>query len=111
MADTAEKEKVIDATELSVEEIPQTPEIPPEIERAGVTTTQSQFTAQVSDDQGQPLIQNSQSNVTITLPADHDRLTKLSKGSVSDAITWMSAYFLRMIKKAIHFGWKVVVKN
>ncbi len=111
MADTVEKEKIVDATEQGVEEIPQTPEIPPEIERVGVTPTQSQFTAQVSDDQGNPLLQTSQSNVTITLPTDHESLEKLSKGSISDALTWMSAYFLRMIKKAVHFGWKVVVKN
>ncbi|MBI2103619.1 hypothetical protein HYT59_01300 [Candidatus Woesebacteria bacterium] len=105
-----EQEKVSEG-KLSVTERPESPAIPEHIEKGGVSPRATQFTAQVSDDKGQPLIQTPASSVTITLPADEEKLKTLSKGSVADAITWFARFWLRMIKKAAYLGWKVVKKS
>jgi len=77
-----------------------------------VTPVPVQFKKQVTGDKGQPLIQNSAAQtVTITLPSDRSQLATLAKGSVGDSLTWFAAFWLRMIKKAIHFGWRMVSKN
>lgn len=73
-----------------------------------ISAVPSQFTKQVSDS-GKPLIQTpATSQVTVKLPADSPTLTNLSKGSVENAITWFANFWLRMIKKALYFGWKIV---
>ena len=88
-------------------------EIPVTVENKGVvnpvTAIPSQFTAQVTDDKGQPLIQptNGQS-VTITLPADPQQLSATSKGNPDEAVSWFAAFWLRMFKKAVYFGWRVI---
>jgi len=83
---------------------------PLEIERKEVVTpVPTQFTKKVKSDSGQPLIQSSAtSQITITLPAHQTQLELLAKGSVSDSITWFAAFWLRMIKKALHFGWQIL---
>ncbi|QQG47578.1 MAG: hypothetical protein HY044_00605 [Candidatus Woesebacteria bacterium] len=90
----------------------ETPEIPEHIEKLGVSATQSQMPVSiVTDNQGQPVIQQ-QSNasvVTITLPHDSTQLTNASKGSVSDSSTWSAFFWLRMFKIAILKGWRVLV--
>lgn len=93
-------------------EIPHTPEIPPEIEKGlGVKPVPSNFTAQVKQS-GQNLITTPQNQaVTITLPTDPQTLTTQSKGPITDAVTWFSVFWWRMIKKALHFGWKIVQKK
>lgn len=79
------------------------------IEKKEVATpTPTIFKSQVSDDKGQPLITSSLAKpITITLPADDSRLGVLVKGSVDDSLTWFAAFWLRLIKKAVHFGWQV----
>jgi len=93
-------------------EIPHTPEIPPEIEKGiGVKPVASNFTAQVKQ-RGQNLITTPQNqNVTITLPADPQTLGTQAKGPITEAVTWFSVYWWRMIKKALHFGWKILRKS
>ena len=72
----------------------------------------TQFTKQVSDDNGKPLIQTPEDReIKIELPASPDRLKKVSKGSTSDSLTWFAAFWVRIFKKAIHFNWKVFQKN
>lgn len=69
------------------------------------------FKSQVVSDSGQPLIQTPPAQViTIQPPYTQTTLTSQAKGSKSFSLTWLSAFWLRMIKKAIHFGWKVVGK-
>lgn len=71
----------------------------------------TQFKAQTKSDKGQPLIQNSAvKSISITLPKNQLELIELSKGSISDSITWFGAFWLRMIKKAVHFGWQLFQK-
>lgn len=72
----------------------------------------TQFKAQVKSDKGQSLVQNTAGKtVSITLPKNQLELAQLSKGSISDSITWFAAFWLRMIKKAIHFGWQLFQKQ
>jgi len=75
-----------------------------------ITPTPTNFTAQVTDDAGNPLIQTPQtSGPSIQIPADPAQLTAASQGSPDDSIAWFATYWIRMIKKAIHFGWNVLM--
>jgi hypothetical protein len=95
-----------------VKEVPDTPEVPSDFEQHGVTARPTQVTAQVSDDAGTPLIQAPATQVvTITIPTTQQQLSDWSQGSPSDSLTWFAMFWLRMIKKAVHFGWKVITKG
>jgi hypothetical protein len=103
-------------------EIPR-PEAPPIQERPeefpetiqqiqGVKIVQKNFKAQVSGRAGTPIVQTPPPQViTVQPPYDQATLAKQSKGSVSSSFTWLAAFWLRIIKKALHFGWKVVGKD
>jgi hypothetical protein len=70
-----------------------------------------QFRRQVISDKGQPLIATpATTSVTVTIPQTPTVLAALAKGSVSDSVTWFAAFWLRMIKKAVHFGWQLFQK-
>jgi hypothetical protein len=91
-----------------VKEVPETPEIPSHLEQQGVAVRPAQVTAQVSD-QGKPLMQSPATQiVTITIPTTQQQLADWSKGSPGDSLTWFALYWLRMVKKAVHFGWKII---
>jgi len=88
-------------------------EIPVTVENKGVvnpvTVIPSQFTAQVKDDKGRPLIQTpAREEVTIEIPRTKEDLTALSKGTPDEAISWFAAAWLRVFKKAVYFGWRVI---
>lgn len=98
----------IEKPKMEVREIPETPEIPPEVERSGVNVRPKSF-SQVKDDGGKPLTAPpAPVVVTINPPADTTTLIKQSKGSVSNSLTWLAMFWLRIIKKARHFGWKII---
>lgn len=83
---------------------------PLNIERKEVVTpVATQFTAQVSDNSGQPVITAVPSAVSVTVPAVDETLTLWKKGKVTDSLTWLGYFGMRMVKKALHFGWNVVV--
>ncbi|OGM05989.1 hypothetical protein A2125_02515 [Candidatus Woesebacteria bacterium GWB1_43_5] len=109
MVAIAEQEK-FPSKGLGVEQIPDSPVVPQHLEKGGVSPRLTTFIAQVNDKSGKPLIQTPQSPVVVTLPTDEEKLTSLSKGSIAEAITWLARFWLRMIKKAAYFGWRVVVK-
>jgi hypothetical protein len=108
--------------------MPATPEIPrPEVpqitehqeefivpetlqQSTGVQAVQKNFNPQqVKDDHGQPLIQTPPTQVvTIQPPTDDTTLTTWSKGSIDSTRTWLGAFWIRIIKKALFFGWKVL---
>lgn len=102
-------------------EIPK-PEMPEVSERAeqfivpeqlqqttGIKVVQKTFTAQVKGDKGQPLIAATPAQViNVTPPAGQTTLLSWSKGPISSSITWLGMFWLRIIKKAVFFGWKVV---
>lgn len=103
--------------EIQRPEVPQVQEInkeaefivPETLKSSGVQVVQKTFKAQVKNDKGQPVIQVPPTQViTVTPPADDATLTTWSKGSVSSSLTWLGAFWIRVVKKALHFGWKVV---
>jgi hypothetical protein len=110
MAASPERETISPAPEGVVE---RPTEIPPDVERVtGVRRKPSDFTAQVTDDNGKQLIKSpATQTVTVKLPATQDKLSEWAKGSASDALTWFANFWLRIIKKAAHFGWKVVTRG
>lgn len=86
--------------------------VPETVQSSGVKVVQKTFKTQVSDDSGQPLIQTPPTQViTVTPPADDTTLTAWSKGDTTSAKTWWAKFWLRVIKKAMHFGWKLVGKE
>src|SRR4030042_3062462 len=92
-----------------IQEIPDTPEILPEIEKGGVIKKQDDFSAQVTDDKGRPLIQTPQTqSVTVQIPANQSQLDTWAKGSPDNALTWFAVFWIRIIKKALHFGWRMI---
>lgn len=97
--------------ESDVTEIPETAS-PLTIEKKEVlTSVPSQFTAKVSNG-GRPLVQTpANQNVTVQLPSDAATLKGLAGGSPQNAITWFAAFWLRMLKKALYFGWKVLYRR
>ena len=105
---TPEQEKPVKVPP-EIQEIPTSPEIPPEIERGGVNKQQDDFTAQVRDDSGQQLIQTPKTKaVTVQIPATQAQLDNWTKGPIEDALTWFAVFWVRIIKKAIHFGWRMI---
>lgn len=96
-----------------VTEHPETPEIPEHIESVtGVRVVPTAVTAQVQDSQGNNLINTpANSQAKITIPQTQATLTAWSKGDIGSAVTWWGRFWLRMIKKAIHFGWGVQSKE
>lgn len=76
-----------------------------------ITPTTTVFKAQVKDDSGKPLIETPENKeITIEIPMDGITLGTYAKGSSEDSITWFSAFWLRIVKKALNFGWKVTKK-
>lgn len=110
--------------------MPATPEIPrPEIpqvterqeefvvpetlqQNTGIQVVQKNFKAQVKDDAGKPIIETPPEKVVeVTLPTDTETLGTWVKGSADSSQTWLGAFWLRVIKKAIYFGWKIIGKE
>jgi len=79
------------------------------IERKEVATpVPITFQKQVKSDSGKPLIVvPGQAKIKISIPKPQAELEALAKGSISDSITWFGAFWIRMIKKAFHFGWEL----
>jgi len=74
-----------------------------------VTPIPSQFKAQVMDDSGNPLIQTPPASViTVSVPTEDSQLLAWSKGSTDESLTWFGVFWQRVIKRALHFGWRVV---
>jgi hypothetical protein len=83
--------------------------VPETLLKTGMQPVQKTFKAQVNDGKGKPIIQTPPTQViTVTPPADDTTLTSWSKGSVSSSLTWLGAFWIRVIKKALHFGWKIL---
>lgn len=78
-----------------------------------VTPIPISFQKQAKTDSGKPLIEVSGQGgkIKITIPKPQTELETLSKGSISDSITWFAAFWLRMIKKAIYYGCNIFIKS
>ncbi len=83
--------------------------VPETIASTGVKVVQKTFKAQVSDDKGNPVIQTPPTTViSVTPPADPATLTTWSKGDAVSPLTWLGVFWLRILKKAAHFGWTIL---
>ena len=79
------------------------------LKQAGAQIVQKTFKAQVRDDKGSPIIQTPPAQViTVSPPSDQVALTQQSKGDISLSLTWLATFWLRIIKKASHFGWRII---
>ena len=112
MPDTPERVAEVVPKPESVIERPEQMVVPERIQDIAKPTS-TQMTSQVTDDAGQPLTQSSDDTQTptIQIPADPQQLSDLTKGLPTDAVTWFATFWVRMLKKALHFGWKIVKKE
>jgi hypothetical protein len=79
-----------------------------DLKKAGAQVVQKNFTAQVKSDKGAPLIQIPPTQViTVAPPAQRPTLISWAKGPITSSLTWLGAFWLRILKKALHFGWSV----
>ena len=82
--------------------------VPEKLVDTGIEATEKAFTATVKDKKGQNLIQTpATKQVTVQLPSDQPTLTTQAKGSTTSSATWFASFWLRMVKRALHFGWKI----
>ena len=83
-------------------------ELPSHLEDTGIKSVETAVKARVKD-KGQNLIQTSATKkINITLPAGQATMATWAKGNPEDSLTGFGIYWLRRIKKAIHFGWKII---
>ena len=85
-------------------------ELPPHLspEETGMRAAETAFKARVKD-KGKHLIQTpATKKITIKLPTGQTTVSTWAKGKTVNSLTWLGAYWLRMIKKATHFGWKII---
>lgn len=83
-----------------------------EPQSTGGQVVQKNFKTQVNDPIVQPQAQTTPPPVvTIQPPADNPTLEGWSKGSVSSSQTWLGAFWIRIVKKALLFGWRILGKG
>ena len=105
--------------EIQKPEIPQVREtqeefiVPETLQQStGVQVVQKNFRPQVKDDHGQPFIQTPPTQVvTVQPPADGTTLVSWSRGSTTSSQTWLGMFWIRIIKKAIALGWRIIGKE
>lgn len=86
--------------------------VPETLSGSGIKVVQKTFKAQVQDDQGKPVISTPPTQViSVTPPADDNTLVTWSQGDIESSLTWLAIFWLRIIKKAKHFGWKIIGKQ
>ncbi len=74
-----------------------------------VKKTPTQVTAQVTDDDDQDLIHTPETKeIAIEIPGNQASFEQQAQGSVTESTTWFAAFWVRMIKKARHFGWRIM---
>jgi hypothetical protein len=79
------------------------------LQATGIKVVQKNFNAQVKSDKGVPMIQTPPAQViNVSPPANQTTLTGWSKGPITASISWLGMFWLRIIKKAVFFGWKIV---
>lgn len=110
MEERKEQQPQAQLVEQVVKEIPEAPEVTGEIAKLAKPTP-TQFTAKITDPKtGKPLVTSpATQSVTISIPASSTQLLNWAKGSPKESLTWFANFWLRLIKKALHFGWRVVM--
>lgn len=76
-----------------------------------VTPVPTQFKAQVTDDKGNNIISTPETIKADIIIPEINRETlelKVKNGNIEESSIWSAAYWLRLFKKSIYFGWKVL---
>lgn len=82
------------------------------LQNTGVTAVQKTFKSQVVNDKGNAFVQTPPTTViTISPPSDSITLGTQAKGDTTNSLTWFAMFWLRILKKALHFGWRIVSGN
>ncbi len=82
------------------------------LQKTGVQPVVKTFKAQIKNDKGVPLIQTPPTQIiTVAPPATQAVLTSWSKGPITSSISWLGMFWIRIIKKALHFGWQIIGKE
>ena len=88
---------------------PEEVEVSPQLANMGIRAVEREFKTPVTNDRGQPLVTSpATQKISIQLPATQGQLLAWAKGPVSDSLTWFAAFWLRMLKKAVYFGWNLI---
>jgi len=96
--------------EDGIRTVPETVSLPPQIEKAGVISTPTTPAPVTDDSTGQVVADSHPSGQqnAITLPDDPDTARVMAKSSPSEAKRGRGMFILRQIKKAFHFGRKII---
>ena len=86
-----------ESPELEVKAVPEEIKLPKHLSEA--QATEVAFKANVKGDDGSVLTQPSGSGATFNPPANTKTLISWAKGPIEAALTWLGAFWLRMIKK------------
>lgn len=84
-------------------------EVPKDLEDTGIKAVETAFKARVKDGRKNLTQSPATTQVTIKIPKTKAVLQDQAKGDLKDASTGFAMFWLRMIKKAIHFGKRIIV--
>jgi hypothetical protein len=75
-----------------------------------ITPVPVHFKAQVTDDKGNNLIKTPEDRkADIVIPEINKETLEINvKGKIEESSVWNAGYWLRIFKKAVYFGWKVL---
>ncbi len=78
-----------------------------------ITPVPVHFKAQVTDDNGNSVITTPETKKPdIIIPeVNKEVLEERSKGSSDESNVWSANYWIRIFKKAVFFGWKILFKK
>lgn len=97
---------------IEIKEIPQDAEVSAGMEAGGVQAVPSQFATAVQDDSGNQLISSPAiSKVTLEIPATREQLELIASQTSDESKKGFAIFWIRLIKKALRFGWNTVVKG
>lgn len=107
---TTEQER--GATDLTIR--PETPDVS-EIQSSGVAASVPPSQIATGGPLGQPTGGQKTARLVdsnaIVVPASYTTLLKAAKGKVVDSATWLAAFWIRMIKKAVLLGRRIIYKG
>lgn len=83
-------------------------EVPEALEDTGIKAVETVFKANVKDGK-KSLIKSTADDVVVKIPKTRQILEDQAKGDSGEASTGFALFWVRMIKKAIHFGKKIVI--
>lgn len=90
----------------AVKERPEEVELPQSL--GEIKKVETAFKANVQDG-GKQLVQSPANQVvTITIPGTKESLAAWSKGPITDSITWLARFWLRLAQKAIFLGRRII---